>query len=327
MVLAEMTMTDNTDTSRHDSNEVNNLTEVLKIQAEALARISERMAGTPSQPQGGGRLPLALPPRMEGISGHFPALADDPSLGEESLPVLNAFRRFLEAERRKARVRFLWLTLIFVGVIAATLVAAYFFWNARVNRIDEGVKSAQDTAALAVASQSNVIAAVALAAASQSNVVAEARDAAGKEARAAAAKAQNSMGVLREDVKAHLLAAQSNLVTEAAVREGEIERLKESVASLQLENAVLISQIKDMLKKMEEARSEPEPATTAPDEPRLPESTVRESPVREPLPQSGGMPAPVSGKESPKASQADGPLTIVAPGLSRTVEMRLPPGP
>lgn len=256
---------------------------------------------------------MALPPRLDGASGHFPALSDDPSLAEESLPVLNAFRRFLESERRKARVRFLWLTLFCFLTIVATLAAAYVLWQARVNQLDQGLRSAQSAAALVAASQTNVVAEARDAASQAARDAASqaARDAASKAARDMAATAQNSIGLLREDVKSHLLAAQSNMTSEAALREGEMERLRESIAALQLENAVLIAQIKQLVKRTEEERPEPEP----------------EEPAAPPPPPSRAAVAPAPVPEQGKVPKSEDPLTIVAPGLGRKVELRLPPGP
>ena len=88
--------------------EIGNLTEILRLQAETLARMTSRMgAGVPPDPPAA-RLPqgarFADDDEDDDATGNsaLPVLARDPSVSGESLPVLNTFRKFLADERRRA---------------------------------------------------------------------------------------------------------------------------------------------------------------------------------------------------------------------------------
>jgi hypothetical protein len=122
MVLKDVTMMDEKTSSEPGKQGVEGLTEVLRLQAEALSRISERMSGA-GLSQAAGKVPPPNPLK----SNHFeagvnlPALSGDPALKEESLPVLNSFKQFLEQERRRGRKRLMWGLLGFTVAIAGVL--------------------------------------------------------------------------------------------------------------------------------------------------------------------------------------------------------------
>lgn len=285
-------MTDETQKANSDPGGVGGLTEILKLQAEALARMSERMAGQQAPHLSGP--PLALPPRFDGAGGHFPVMAGDPAMSEEGLPVLNAFRKFLETERRKARRRFVWMSVLFVVFMGGVIAAAASLWSNRVRELSSDIAGVRTEAA-------------------EAKVAAQVRTDAGEKAQRVAESAVKSVS----DIKNNLSAAQSNLAAEVVSRSGEIDRLKEMISSLQLENAVLISQVNTLTKKTAELEAGP-----AAEE--VPETMAQ--PVTGPwqgreAPKSYAVPSPAAGRK------AGEPLRISAPGLSGSVQLHLPETP
>lgn len=69
--------------------------------------------------------------------------AGDEALDEESLPVLNAFRQFLEAERRRARRQMTILIAAFSLVLAGVAGGGgWYVWNT-LKRVENGVETGQ----------------------------------------------------------------------------------------------------------------------------------------------------------------------------------------
>lgn len=206
-----------------DGKGVDNLTEVLRLQAEALARISERMAGMPPH---GPTAPLAaLPPRLDagGHADNLPVLAGDPTLSEESLPVLNAFRKFIDSERRRARIRLIWACVAFAVILAAVLGGILAIGRSRADQLRDEIASARQ----------------------QADVVRSTAD-------AGLRKAADAAILLKRDIDRGLRATQSNMVNQIVTRDGEIERLKETISSLEIENAMLTGKLKDIAERTEQ---------------------------------------------------------------------------
>lgn len=225
-------MTDEKQAQEAESRGVAGLTEVLRLQAEALARISERMAGLRAKPAE----PAAAPPEGDraaagaGEEGRFlPVMAGDPALKEESLPVLNSFKKFLDQERRRARQRLLWLSLGFTVLIAAVL-GLVLWMNS------EGEKSLRgDLAAARQRLEKN-------------------RTAMDKELQAVAAASAQHVSQLRTDLRRNLVfnqtALASNVTSELSGRDEEINRLKEKVSALEIENAMLAGELKELARRV-----------------------------------------------------------------------------
>jgi hypothetical protein len=215
-----------------ESRGVEGLTEVLRLQAEALARISERMAGLRAKPAESAAPPPAGDPAWAGAGDegrYLPAMAGDPALKEESLPVLNSFRKFLDQERRRARQRLLWLSLGFTVLIAGVL--ALVLWMS-----SQGEKSLRgDLEAARQRLEKN-------------------RVAVDEELRAMAAVSARSASELRADVRRNLVLNQtalaSNVTSELSGRDEDINRLKEKVSSLEIENAMLAGQLKELARRV-----------------------------------------------------------------------------
>jgi hypothetical protein len=198
-----------------------NLSEVLRLQAVALARMSERMSDRQqvADPQ-----PMPIPQRTR-QEDHFPVLARDVALSEDSLPVLNTFRKFLEAERRRARRRVIWVSIV-LGA-GFMLVVGVVAWAGR-ERIAE--LKAEILAANGRASDARRKVAADL------NQVAE----------SAAATASSLKQDLRRNVLSSHSILSSNLNSQFLGRDAELEQVKEKLSAMEIENALLVSQLKEL---------------------------------------------------------------------------------
>ncbi len=235
-------MSEETQKTSADKKAVDDLTDVLRLQAEALARISERVAGMQA-PQGGGGTLVALPPRHEPGGAHnLPVLAGSPALSEESLPVLNAFRQYLDTERRRARIRLVWAAFTFAVLLVAVLSAVLYLGRARADQLTAEIQAARK----------------------QAEGVRTSADAGLREA----------ADSLKRDIAFGLQAARSNAASEIGTRDVEIDKLKDTISSLEVENAMLMGKLRDVAQRTEQlqgiyqaqeagASDAPAPAETA----------------------------------------------------------------
>ncbi len=225
-------MTDNKNGLEPEKKGVESLAEVLRLQAEALSRISERMA---KMNQVTGKPPSPFLGKEQSMNGvHLPALAGDPSLNEDSLPVLNSFKQFLAQERRRGRKRFVWGLCGFTLVFACLLVAIVLFTRAR----DEALKAdIEQTSTKLDRSQKDA----------ESNL----KKALDKTAQTTA----KSEAVIRSDITRNILwahsALASNMTTGLSDRNGQIERLKEKVSSLEVDNTMLSRQVAELAQRIQ----------------------------------------------------------------------------
>jgi hypothetical protein len=278
----------NTDeTPGEERSEIDDLAEVIRLQAEALARISGRMAGHMPGPSDRAARKDALPAVRPERRAQVPALADVPALSEESLPVLNAFKKFLEAERRRARIRLLLVSLLFVVLLAGVLVGALWLGRAHMDGVSLELKRQQEQAAQVKAD----------AEAEMKRLAAEAQ-----------AAAQTAL-VLRRDLTNTVLSTRSNLTAQLGNRDAELERLKDSLVSLQLENAGLSRTLNTL---MSHVTVQPQPPESSGDN-RAPAASPQ-----------GSNAVPARLTDPAHASQ---PLLISAPNLRQPVQFRLPPSP
>ena len=236
-------MTDEKNKSSSDQRGVDGLTEVLRLQAEALSRISERMAanqgGVDALHPGVGMPPPVEPPRE---SRHLPVMASDPGLHEDSLPVLNSFKKFLDEERHRARKRMIWVLAGFTVVLATVLTVLVWMSGERSKGLEADISKAQS-----------------LAERSRQEADAGLR----KLGEANAQMATQSAAQIHKDITRNILWAHSvitsNLSSELAGRDSEVDRLREKLAALEIENALLsqqVTEINQRLKVLEEAAKE-----------------------------------------------------------------------
>lgn len=234
MVPVEIIMTDEKHNPETEHHGVEGLTEVLRLQAEALSRISERMS------QGQHSVPPPEHHEPKGDPAHLPVLARDPSLTEESLPVLNSFKKFLDEERQRGRKRMLWGLLGFTVVFSSVLAVIVWMNSERARELKNDIVQTK-----ALSEQTR------LASDAELKRLAE---------QTSQAATQN-VSQLRKDITRNILWAHSmiasNMNSELTGRDGELERLKEKLSEVEIENAMLarqVAELGDRLKVLEEAR-------------------------------------------------------------------------
>jgi len=235
VVQVEIIMTDNKRSEDSENRGMDGLTEVLRLQAEALSRISERMAGMRgSQPESA---PIPPPPPVyQGLgreSGSLPVLARDPVLSDDSLPVLNTFKNFLEQERRHARKRLLWVLLSFTMIFSGVLSVIVWLNGERSREIKSEIVQ---TNARAERSRLDSEAELKRLGENMSNT------------------ATQNVSQMRKDITRNILWAHSvlasNVSSELSGRDSETERLKEKISSIEIENAMLARQIEELGKRL-----------------------------------------------------------------------------
>ena len=230
MVSAEMTMTEETHKPDGDST-TGDLNEILRLQAVALARMSERINAQYTSPV------KALPPLQERSGLHMPILTSDAALSEDSMPVLNAFREFLDQERRRTRARILWISLLFAVLFAASVAAILWLGRERLQelRADIGVANRKVDAS---------------------------RERASDEIKKISETATRSVTAMKRDMSMAQSAIVSNLNDKLQNRDVETELLKEKLSNLEIENAMLIGRMRDSADRAE-ARQATEEAADA----------------------------------------------------------------
>ncbi len=268
------------------------LNEVLRLQAVALARMSERMDAhrTP------GPKPLPSPPVERPAGGNLPVLASDAALTEDSLPVLNAFRDFLEQERRRTRARILWVSLSFAVVFG--VAAAVVIWMGRERLLELRSDLGSTTRKVDQSLQD-----------------------ANAEMRKVSEAAGRTVTTIQRDVNATLHKTQSTIASNVAVemqsRDAELGLLKEKLAALEIENAVLIGRLREADRAAAEAAepvqdSEPEIVPDGEESCGKPDQAAAGTSVRE---ETGlAMPPPDGGA----------PILIQTPAYNRPVRLKVP---
>ncbi len=198
------------------------LSEILRLQAVALARMSERLAGQQEPESPALPVPRAAPhdtrPRHE---DQFPVLASDAALSDESLPVLNTFKKFLEAERRRARRRVIWISLAFGAGMVVIMGALAWLGRERIAELRQAIGTAS-------------------AQANESRLKTDAE----------IKKVSESAITLKQDLWRTVLSSHSmlssNLNTKWVGREAEVDQLKEKLSALEIENAMLVGRLKEL---------------------------------------------------------------------------------
>jgi hypothetical protein len=225
-------MTENKDGLDSEHRGVEGLTEVLRLQAEALSRISERMSGMGSAGVKFPPPPSGKAPRQDSMN--LPALAGDPALSEESLPVLNSFKQFLDQERRRGRKRFIWGVLGLVVVFACVLAVLVKLNSERVRSLTADLEKTSTRIER-----------------SQLSTEAELK----KVSNQAAQTAAKNVATVRSDITRNILWAHStlasNMNTELTDRDSQIERLKEKVSTLEVDNTMLTRQVAELIQRVQ----------------------------------------------------------------------------
>ncbi len=292
MVPTVTTMTDEKQNPDTDHRGVESLTEVLRLQAEALSRISERMSGMRGMSSG----PTPIPPPAEskaesGSGSTLPALAGDPALNEESLPVLNSFKKFLDHERRRARKRILWV--LFGFTVAFSGVLAVIVWMNRESVCQLNTDITQANARVERSRQ---------------ETEAEIKRMQEKTALSATQSATS----IRKDITRNILWAHSvissNLNTEIAGRDETLDRLKEKISALEIENTMLTRQVNELARRMKAVEADCQDYLERP----LLESQIRD------------QDAAAAATNVPVSPDRVAPLTINSVRFGRSMQLQVP---
>lgn len=306
-------MSDDNDPRENEQTDQENLAEVIRLQAEALARISSRMtghrpagapsggSGRPPARRGESEAPLALPP---GGPSALPVLSDDPALSAESLPVLTAFRQFLDAERRRARNRMIQGAVAFTLVLIAVGVTGVLLGRAYVLRMRAEIRTAREAAEKTRVETASELQRVS----TLTTNLYVAKSATESELRKVAAATTG----LQLELTNQLQNAQTGLTTQVDAHRRELEHLSDMISSLQIENATLINTMRLMADRESAPPPEAAPEPAASSDTNVP-----------------AIAGPLAAEASPKpeAAPANPVLLIRSPNLSHSVQMRLPPPP
>ncbi len=144
-------MSDTTSNDDGKRSDIGNLTEILRLQAETLARMTSRMGEAAQAVPAAARLPPGArfsdddeDDDEAGGNDNLPVLAKDPSISGEALPVLNTFRKFLADERRRARRRLTVAASVFAVLLIAILTALIWVGRDRLQNMRDELAGKQE---------------------------------------------------------------------------------------------------------------------------------------------------------------------------------------
>ncbi|MFO7534180.1 MAG: hypothetical protein R6X19_00590 [Kiritimatiellia bacterium] len=217
---------------------------------------------------------------------------------EESMPVLNAFRQFLEAERRRSRRQLIALVCVFSALVAALLGSGGWYLKTRLARLESGIESDK------IRSQEDLLASV-------SNMQSVARAA---------------VSLKKDVVDTRKLSAVLN--EKVAEQSGELSKLIDTITTLEIQNSLLQGSFRKMAggRRPDPAldwEAYPAPVTTSPVQ-------VQSPPVQSP-PVAAPRAAPIREEAKPipawEPPQAPGPADQTPVPVDTTpggVPFRLP---
>jgi DNA repair exonuclease SbcCD ATPase subunit len=163
----------------------------------------------------------------------FPVLARDPVLSEESLPVLNSFKNFLDQERRRARKRILWVLLGFTVAFSAVLVVVAWMTSERARGLEADISQSK-------------------ARAERNRMDSEAQIQ--RLGQMASMTATQNVSQMRKDITRNILWAHSviasNVSSELSGRDSEMERLREKLSAIEVDNAMLARQLDELGRRL-----------------------------------------------------------------------------
>ena len=228
-------MSNEKQTPDQDQRSMDGLTEVLRLQAEALSRISERMSGMRGTiPEPGPAKLKATPGKSEPQAGiHLPVLSGDPAVTEDSLPILNSFKKFLDDERRQTRKRILWVVLGVTVCFAAVLAVIVWLNSEKVNSLNTDIARQRERTEKTRQDAESELKRV--------------------ESKATQAVAQNA-ATLHKDITRNILWAHSvissNVSSELSGRDNEVDRLKDKISALEVDNTMLTRKLNELSRRV-----------------------------------------------------------------------------
>jgi hypothetical protein len=277
------------------------ISQLLQRQAEELSRLSQQISGTasaPGGPSGGDRnfgaekppvqtwpIPVKAGPANE---SQLPMLASDPSLSADSLPVLDAFRQFLEEERRRTRRRM--IRLMTVGGLIVLGIMGVVAWgiDRSVRQTRRDLQVTQVKASQLATEQAEQVGKVSMTA---SNL--ERRMILERQRVQSVAVAATNLQKIVEAEKIRNDQIRGQTAETIGDQQAEIQRLKEMITSLEIDNALLTGSIKDLQGEGDSGEKATPDVTVSSDEIRLPDGawiTPLPAHPAAPLPASDSLP-------------------------------------
>jgi hypothetical protein len=213
---------------------------------------------------------------------------------EESMPVLNAFRQFLEAERRRSRRQMITLVCVFSVLVAALLGSGGWYLKSRLASLESGIESDK------IRSQEDLLASV-------SNIQSVARTA---------------VSLKKDVIDTRKISAVLN--EKVAEQSGELSKLIDTITTLEIQNSLLQGSVR----KIGEGRQRPDPALDWEAYPTL-ETRSPVPPPAPPVPAPQAVPIREEAKPIPawEPPQAAGPADETPVPVDTTpggVPFRLP---
>jgi hypothetical protein len=212
---------------------------------------------------------------------------------EEDLPVLNAFRQFLDAERRRARRQMIIMITVFTVILVGMAVGGTWFVRKALSRMETGIESDKvrfEEDRLATVSNLQTVAKVAV---SLKKDVLDTR---------------TTSSVLQEKVKK---------------QSGELDKLLDTISTLEIQNSTLQRAMRLLDKAMEPSYERPEPVIReqGPRQPFAEPVSRRPEPAIAPAPAAEIYPAPVARIPGDPSGRAPETVSDLTPG---GVPFRLP---
>jgi hypothetical protein len=216
----------------------------------------------------------------------LPVLASDPSLSADSLPVLDAFRQFLDEERRRTRRRMIRLMVIGGGVVLAAVGVLAWAFTRSLGETRRNLQATQVTASQIAADHAQRVGQV-----SQTTSNLERRLIAERQKVQSVAVAATNLHKIFEVESARQ--AQTRTVLESTIREqqDEIQLLREMLTTLEIDNALLMGSVRELQGEGDEREEEETEAVSFRPTPDWMPSGAWVAPVPPPPPPASDTPA------------------------------------
>lgn len=328
-------MTPSQNDSGKTSQELSELSDMIRRHAEELARLSGSLQGQsepPPKPSTAPFEPSNTPPPQQNPLGDassrsaassptpmtwnrlasdqgLPVLANDLAVNAESLPVLNAFRLFIEEERKQTRRRMIRLSVFTIlGVIIVVGIAAFAVFQT----ISRTRRQVDDVQVQNVKAQREHQVRFQAMATSNSNI--EKRLQRDRLSLLAVASVASNVQMTLQSDHRNLALVRSDMAMKLSGQSQELDKLKETIASLEIENALLSGSLKELMA----VREQPVPPEST-DSEKANDETLPALPENSPVDAAANEAPEVDKEKSGAMPQGNNAVPAV-----KTTPLRLP---